>query len=126
MEHKNIKEISVGERIKYIRESMEESQKSFGEKLGVSRDVISNLEYNRVQPKEILLKHICNTFYIREDFLLKGEGEMFDKKDGLVRVIMKNLKTISPKEEKFLTEYFELPVEHREAFMDFLTKIAKE
>ena len=32
-------------RIKMVRESLQLSQREFGEKLGVSRDVISNIEY---------------------------------------------------------------------------------
>ena len=49
-------------RIKMVRESLQLSQREFGEKLGVSRDVISNIEYGRVQPKELLVRHICDLF----------------------------------------------------------------
>ncbi|KIL38674.1 transcriptional regulator [Gordoniibacillus kamchatkensis] len=65
------------DRIKAIREHLGLSQREFGEKLGVSRDVISNLEYNRVQPKELLLKHICELFSVNEKWLQTGEGDMF-------------------------------------------------
>jgi len=68
------------QRIKMIREQLGLSQREFGEKLGVSRDVISNLEYNRVQPKELLLKHICELYSVNEHWLQTGEGEMFVKK----------------------------------------------
>ena len=44
------------DRIKAIRIALKLSQREFGERLGVSRDVISNLEYGRVQPKELLLR----------------------------------------------------------------------
>ena len=45
-------------RIKMVRESLQLSQREFGEKLGVSRDVISNIEYGRVQPRALLVRHI--------------------------------------------------------------------
>ncbi|MBE1446084.1 helix-turn-helix domain-containing protein [Paenibacillus sp. OAS669] len=64
-------------RIKMIREYVGLSQREFGEQLGVSRDVISNLEYNRVEPKELLLKHICKLYSVSETWLETGEGEMF-------------------------------------------------
>ena len=65
------------DRIKAVREHLGLSQREFGEKLGVSRDVISNLEYNRVQPKELLFKHICELYSVNEKWLQTGEGEMF-------------------------------------------------
>lgn len=64
-------------RLKAVREALGLSQREFGEKLGVSRDVISNLEYNRVQPKELLLKHICQLYGVNEEWLKTGIGEMF-------------------------------------------------
>ena len=49
----------MSNRIKAVREVLKLSQREFGEKLGVSRDVISNLESERVQLKELLFHHIC-------------------------------------------------------------------
>lgn len=65
-------------KIKAIREALKLSQREFGEKLGVSRDVISNIEYGRVQPKELLLRHICQLYRVNEHWLQTGEGEMFE------------------------------------------------
>lgn len=65
-------------RIKAVRKALKLSQREFGEKLGVSRDVISNLEYDRVQPKELLLRHICELYRVNPQWLENGEGEMFD------------------------------------------------
>lgn len=66
------------ERIRAIRKALRLSQREFGERLGVSRDVISNLEYGRVQPKELLLRHICHICQVNQHWLETGEGEMFD------------------------------------------------
>lgn len=66
-------------RIKIAREALHLSQREFGEKLGVSRDVISNIEYGRVQPKKLLLQHMCQQYKINEHWLETGEGEMFDE-----------------------------------------------
>ena len=52
----------MNNRIKLIREALQLSQREFGEKLGVSRDVISNIEYGRVKPKELLVRHICDLY----------------------------------------------------------------
>ena len=68
---------TVKDRIKAVRLALKLSQREFGERLGVSRDVISNLEYGRVQPKELLLRHICALYGVNETWLLRGEGPMF-------------------------------------------------
>ena len=64
-------------RIKTVREALHLSQREFGEKLGVSRDVISNIEYGRVQPKKLLLQHLCQQYKVNEHWLETGEGDMF-------------------------------------------------
>lgn len=68
----------LSNRIKAIREALKLSQREFGEKLGVSRDVISNIEYGRVPPKELLLRHICELYNVNQHWLETGEGEMFN------------------------------------------------
>ncbi len=67
----------MGSRIKMVRESLQMSQREFGERLGVSRDVISNLEYERVQPKELLIRHICDLYNVNRTWMDSGEGPMF-------------------------------------------------
>lgn len=66
------------ERIKSVRETLGLSQREFGERLGVSRDVISNIEYGRVQPKRLLLQHLCQMYKVNGHWLETGEGEMFE------------------------------------------------
>ena len=70
-------------RMKLVREALKLSQREFGEKLGVSRDVISNIEYERVQPKKLLLQHMCQLYKVNERWLETGEGEMFDERPEL-------------------------------------------
>lgn len=67
----------VSDRIKTVREALELSQREFGEKLGVSRDVISNIENGRVMPKELLMHHMCKFYKVNERWLQTGAGEMF-------------------------------------------------
>jgi transcriptional regulator with XRE-family HTH domain len=64
-------------RVKTLREALGLSQREFGERLGVSRDVISNIEYNRVPIKELMIQHICERYSVNKNWLLTGEGEIF-------------------------------------------------
>lgn len=73
--------MEVYERIKELRKNtLKMSQATFGERLGVNRDVINNIENNRLsrpEQKLSLLKLICKEFSVSEEWLLNGTGEMF-------------------------------------------------
>ncbi|MFR5114046.1 helix-turn-helix domain-containing protein [Turicibacter sanguinis] len=73
--------MKIHERIKEIRLDQGLSQNKFGERLGVTRDMLSNIEYNRVAPKPIFINHLCETFNVNRDWLMTGEGEMYNTKD---------------------------------------------
>lgn len=70
--------MSLSERIKRVRKAENISQVKFGEKLGVSRDVINNLENSRVDPKPLFINHLCNSFNINKEWLLNGTGDMYN------------------------------------------------
>ncbi len=71
------------ERIKHLRKNiLNLSQDEFGKKLGVNRDVINNIERNRLkkpEQKEPLYMLICSVFNVSENWLRTGEGEIFKK-----------------------------------------------
>ena len=66
----------IKERIKELRKARKLSQTAFGEILGVSRDVINNIENGRVEPSELIIKMIVNEFGINTQWLVDGEGDM--------------------------------------------------
>ena len=76
--------MEVYERIRQLRkEILKLSQTDFGNKLGVNRDVINNIENNRLarpDQKLSLIKLMCKEFGVNEEWLLTGEGEPFVKK----------------------------------------------
>lgn len=65
------------ERFKELRAALKLSQTAFGKHLGVSRDVISNLEGDRAKPREHFLKHMYEIYAINETWFLTGQGDMF-------------------------------------------------
>lgn len=68
---------SIGQRIKQIRVSEGLSRDEFGASLGVSRDVINNVERARVKSTpESLIRLICKTYNVNYSWLAEGIGEM--------------------------------------------------
>ncbi len=97
----------MSNRIKAVREVLKLSQREFGEKLGVSRDVISNLESERVQLKELLFQHICEVYNVNSHWLKTGEGEMFNTPPNNTAKIEEALsifKTLRPEFQDYALE----------------------
>lgn len=67
----------IAARLKELRNTLGLSMPEFGRKLGCSRDVIANIEYGRVEPKEVFLSHICYIYGVNREWLFSGEGPMF-------------------------------------------------
>lgn len=71
----------MNDRIKQIRKESQLSQSEFGKRIGVSRDVIANLENGRVAISDTLLDHLCEIYGVNEEWVKNGSGEMFIRKD---------------------------------------------
>ena len=50
----------------------------FGEKLGVKKNSISQLENGKNSLTDQMTKSICREYNVNYDYLMDGEGEMFD------------------------------------------------
>lgn len=64
--------MTASDRIKEIRKENGLNQAEFGNKIGVSRDVIANIEGNRIEVKDIHIIAISNTFGVSESWLRYG------------------------------------------------------
>ena len=73
--------MEIYERIKHLRKTvLGMSQEGFGSALGTNRNVINNIERNRLvnpEQKEPLYRLICKEFNVNYEWLMAGEGEMF-------------------------------------------------
>lgn len=83
----------MNERIKEIRTGLSLTRAEFGKRLGVSGDVINNLERGRVEPKEMTIKLICKEFGISYQWLVNGIGEMNDSDESEAQEIVDSVMT---------------------------------
>ena len=70
--------MTQGERIREIRKAMGLTLEKFGEKLGVTRVAISNIENGNRNLTDQMARSICREYNVSYDYLIDGEGEMFD------------------------------------------------
>ena len=71
--------MSVGSRIKELRNSLDLTQQKFADRLGIQRGAIANYELERNVPIDAVISLICREFHVREAWLRDGEGEMLEQ-----------------------------------------------
>ena len=106
--------MSFGERINQLRTSSKPklSMNSFGERLGVSKDVIANLEYNRVEPSESMLLLISKTYGVRSEWLKTGEEPMYPPEaDDFLERITRIMEGESPNKRQLIEMIMDMPDE---------------
>ena len=80
--------MTQGERVREIRKSFGLTLEKFGEKLGVKKNAISQIETGRNSLTDQMTKAICREFGVDYIFLTTGEGEMFvDSDDDFIEKI---------------------------------------
>lgn len=110
----------VGSRIKEVRTSLGLSQSNFGERLGVSRDVINNAELERATISPLLIKAVALEFAVNEEWLVNGTGEMFVKsKENLLKELKEKYK-LTKLEYEILQSYLDLDEKQRKAVSEFI------
>ena len=67
----------MGERVKELRKALGLSGEKFGEKIGVTRSAISDIERGRNGLSDSNIIAICREFNVNEEWLRTGMGEMF-------------------------------------------------
>lgn len=114
---------NIADRVKYVRKELKLSQTEFGARVGVSRDVIKNIECYLVPPKELLLKQICKEYHVDYIWLTTGEGEMFlSDTEMLIDELSADYK-LDELDRKIVEAYLKLSHEDRMALKKFLKSI---
>ena len=70
--------MSQGERVLKIRKALDLTMEQFGDKLGVQKSAISKIEKDKVNLSDQMIKSICREYNVNYDYLVYGEGEVFD------------------------------------------------
>lgn len=73
----NFTEMSSGERIKKLRIYLGLTLEAFGNKLGVTKTAISNIEKGYRNLTNQMIKSICREFDVNYEWLVHGTGEIF-------------------------------------------------
>ncbi len=101
------------------------SQKEFADKIGMERTSISKIERGQVPLTDKNTKLICQTFNVREAWLLNGEGAM--ENEGFNdSFIINKLKVIDPLDKDIILAFLHLDEKYRDALRELIKGIIGE
>lgn len=109
----------MGERLRNARKSKGYTQESLADAIGVSRGVITNIEYEKAEASPLAIRAICDVLNINERWLTSGEGEMEPtdnvKKSAKVLAEIYNLaQELSIEEQDYILDMIKTFQKHRD------------
>lgn len=101
--------MTIGERIKKVRQEKSLTQQHFGERIGLKRNSLALIETGR-NPSEQTIISICREFNVNETWLRTGEGEMYlPEREELIL----DDSSLSELERSLIRSYIKAPAELR-------------
>lgn len=118
--------MTQGERVKEIRKELDLTLEKFGEKLGVTKVAISNIEKGNRNLTDQMAISICREYNVNYDYLMYGEGEMFD---DLPQTIVDELCAqydLNDFDKALVEMYVSLPAGSRERIKEYMKQLVKK
>lgn len=118
--------MTQGERVKEIRKALDLTLDKFGEKVGVKKQTVSRIENGINNVTEQMILSICREFNVNYDYLVNGEGEMFD---DLPQTVLDELCVqydCDSFDRVLIEEYLKLSADDKQVLKDFIKRLSKK
>lgn len=116
----------MNERIKEIRKYFHLNQTEFGERIGVKQTTVAGYETGGKNPLDTVLFSICREFNVSLDWLLTGEGKMFEDLPATLVDEMAETYHLDDMDKKIISAFLELSAQEREIIKKYLSSIFAE
>lgn len=114
----------MDERLKELRKCLGLSRENFAKRLGLkSRGRIENIELGRTTPDNDFLKLICNTYNVSYDWLVNGDGEMFQDDGDAQAIVNEVMSGDNEFAKKVLVKFARLSEERWKQLQEILTEL---
>lgn len=122
--------MTLNERIKELRKQLSLTQDEFARRLGVTRGVITNIEFDKTTPKDQFVSLICREFGVSQAWLVDGEGEMFvaRSRNEEIALVVNSIMAESDDSfrKRFLAMICDLSPAQWELLHDFIKKLTRD
>jgi transcriptional regulator with XRE-family HTH domain len=102
----------INQRVLLLRKSLKLNQTEFGERIGVSRGVINNIDLSIVdiETKPLLIQQICKEYNVSRVWLETGEGDMFEGVERDAEIALRVGEILGEDDESFRKQVISLLV----------------
>lgn len=113
----------MNKRIQFIRKTLGISGENFGERIGVTRSAISNIENGNRSVTDQMIKIVCREFNVNEEWLRYGTGEMFlPKPRDIIHKLAKQY-NLSEEHIVMVEQFIGLPEESRNTILNYMKQV---
>lgn len=95
--------MEINDRLKLVRKELKLTQSEFGYNIGLAQGYIANLESSRREVSNKIIKLVCATFNVREEWLINGTGNIFQNETThLDDSIINTFKELKPEFQEYV------------------------
>jgi DNA-binding XRE family transcriptional regulator len=103
---------TINRRIKQVREALDMTQAAFSRVISLSSGYLAGVEVEKRKVNDRLVKLICSSFMVNEQWLRTGNGVMFDSAgDEMFLKLAGLFKELTPKYRRYILKEIELLLE---------------
>lgn len=109
--------MSINQRVKEVRQALNLSQAKFAKALCMSNGYIAGIELEHNNVNDRIVKLICFTFHVNEQWLKTGNGSMFNEKPNqLVELASSTFSKLKPEYQEYVLKQIEqlLEIQYKE------------
>lgn len=116
--------MTQGERVKDVRKNFHMTLEAFGERIGMKKNSVSQIETGKNSLSEQALKSICREFNVSEEWLRTGEGEMLKPTSRSEAIAQFAGELMKEEDSSFKKQFIEVLAELDESEWETLKNIA--
>lgn len=116
--------MEIFERLKYIRKTLNLTQKNFAKEIGLSQTSLGMIEVGDRKVQDRHIKTICSLFNVNENWFRTGNGEMFIKVEDSIFKQLSEKYNLNEKDLSFIKHYLNMNPQNRQYLLNMILNMA--
>ena len=114
------------DRIKAVRKALKLSQEKFADAIGLVRNTVTQMEMGVLNPGKRTIADIVRVFNVNEDWLLTGEGDMFNPQSREDEITQLAAVTLRDSPDSFRNRVIHMLVNATDEELEVLDKLLQK
>lgn len=116
--------MEIFERLKYIRKTLNLTQKNFAKEIGLSQTSLGMIEVGDRKVQDRHIKTICSLFNVNENWFRTSNGEMFIKVEDSIFKQLSEKYNLNEKDLSFIKHYLNMNPQNRQYLLNMILNMA--